>query len=59
MSLNAFSRFLTSDSEIFTEEEIEKKKSSVMKIKLNYIKIKQKLIEKLYYDETVENYFID
>ena len=59
MSLNAFSRFLTSDSEIFTEEEIEKKKSSVMKIKLNYIKIKQKLIDKLYYDETVENYFID
>lgn len=59
LSLNLFSRFLTSDNDIFTKEEIDKTKSSVMKIKLNYDKIKIKLIEKMYYDDKVENGFIE
>lgn len=59
LSLNLFSRFLTSDNDIFTKEEIDKTKSSVIKIKLNYDKIKIKLIEKMYYDDKVENGFIE
>jgi hypothetical protein len=59
LTLNTFSRWLTSDNDIFTKEEIEKSKSSTMKIKLDYKKIKCKLIEKLYYDENIENWFID
>jgi len=60
MTLNAFSRFLTSDSEIFTPDEIEKTKASSMKIKLNLDKIKQKLIDKFYIDINLEeSAFID
>jgi len=57
MSLNAFSRFLTSDSEIFTTED--KVKSSTMKIKLDFMIIKAKLKEKDYIGENIENGFID
>ena len=59
MSLNSFSRFLTSDNEVFSKDEINKTKSSIIKIELNYTKIKEKLIEKKYYDESIESWFID
>jgi hypothetical protein len=60
ISLNAFSRFLTSDSDIFTQKEIEKTKSSSMKIKLNIKSIKLKLIDKNYIDENLDDCnFID
>ena len=55
ISLNAFSRFLTSDSDIFTQNEIEKTKSSCMKIKLNIQSIKNKLIEKNYIDHNLDD----
>lgn len=59
LTLNAFSRWLVSDNEVFECDEIEKIKSSSIKIKLHYDKIKEKLIEKLYYNEEIENWFID
>jgi hypothetical protein len=54
----SFSRFLTSDSEIFSSEDIDKVKASVTKIKLNITNIKIKLKEKLYLDDNETN-FID
>jgi len=60
MTLNNFSRFLTSDSEIFTSNEINKLKSSTIKIKLKLDLIKKKLEEKNYIDENLNDCpFID
>jgi len=60
LSLNNFSRFLTSDSEIFTSSEINKSKSSTIRIKLKLDLIKKKLEEKNYIDENLNDCpFID
>jgi hypothetical protein len=60
LSLNNFSRFLTSDSEIFTSSEINKTKSSTIRIKLKLDLIKNKLKEKNYIDENLNDCpFID
>ncbi len=60
ITLNNFSRFLTADNEIFTGDEINKIKSSTMKITLNIAKIKEKLTEKFYIDENFDEYaFLD
>ena len=60
ISLNHFSRFLTADNEIFTGNEINKFKSSNMKITLNIDKIKEKLTEKNYINDDFDEYaFLD
>jgi hypothetical protein len=59
MTLSAFSRFLSSENGIFNSEAVEKNKASIMMYKLNYIKIKEQLKEKNYYDEAIENGFLD
>lgn len=59
ITLNSFSRFLTADSEVFTSNEINKVKSSTMKIHLKLDKIKEKLIEKNYFNADVEFNIID
>lgn len=50
ITINYFSRFLTSDKDIFTHDDIKKYKDNVIKITLNLKNIKTKLIEKDYID---------
>jgi hypothetical protein len=53
ISLNAFSRFLTSDEEIFTADNFNKTKSSNIMIKINLQNIKNKLVEKHYINKEI------